>query len=240
MRAALLALLVATAATAQDARLVGDLTDLPPVSSIGEWRFLSGMGTQDESGFGGHGALSNGAYIADGVLVLTNSLDWMQIPDADYLTPASAITISFWARPAYGDWTPIGKEGSATDRAYYVRYASSLNYGWAFVVSADGSTFSMHQTGSAYQHDGIWAHVACVFVGGVSTKIYFNGIDTAAWRSVGYQQASIKNNSAPLTFGRRRDGGGAETYNGYLDDVRIFNRALTPDEIMELARKATR
>lgn len=240
MRLALpLALALVAVAAHADSRIAALDAAMPPYGAVGEWRFLDGQQTSDESGFGPAGTLTNGAYVADGLLVLTNAAApaSMCIPDADYLTPSNAMTVAFWARPQIGDWTDwtaIGKEGSATDRAYYVRYSSSFNYGWAFVVSADGSTFSEHRTGSAFQFDNAWQHVACVFVGGASTKIYVNGADTGAALTAGSQQSHIKNNDAPLCLGRRRDGAECGKYRGHLARVYLFPRAISPDEIQRL------
>ena len=235
MRLAAAILLALTCAASAQMPLALDV--MPPYGAAGEWRFLDGQQTSDESGNGGTGTLTNGAMVAAGILILTNSSApaTMCILDADALTPSNELTIAFWARPNCGDWTVIGKEGGTTDRAYYVRYDSTRNRGLIFVVSADGTTFSEHQTGSAYQHDGAWAHIACVFVGNASTKIYFNGVDTSASLVSGSQQAYIRNNSAPLCLGRRRDGITASTkYEGSLTRVYVYPRSLNIEEIQQL------
>jgi hypothetical protein len=69
-----------------------------------------------------------------------------------------------------------------------------------------------------------------VYDSAIGHKIYIDGVvdksDSNILTAVA-QSASADN----ANIGRRADG---NTFNGLIDDVRIYNRALSPDEIKRL------
>jgi hypothetical protein len=79
-------------------------------------------------------------------------------------------------------------------------------------------------------NDGQWHHVLAVYDSAIGHKIYIDGVvdksDSNILTAVA-QSASADN----ANIGRRADG---NTFNGLIDDVRIYNRALSPDEIKRL------
>ncbi len=77
--------------------------------------------------------------------------------------------------------------------------------------------------------DNIWQHVA--LTRGSDTRLYVNGIlqGTIANQS---PISSIQN----LTFGDRPTGG-SYPLNGQMDDIRVYDRVLTPSEIRTLATR---
>ena len=77
---------------------------------------------------------------------------------------------------------------------------------------------------------GTWYHVAAV-VRGSNVSLYINGkLDASGKRSI-----AAPTTTEPLTFGY---GGWNDHYPGILDDVRIYNRALTAEEIAKLHSEA--
>jgi len=79
---------------------------------------------------------------------------------------------------------------------------------------------------SAGTLDGAWHHVAVTFLG-TTTKIYIDGID----RALDYDTVEDINISSLLNIGHEA---GGFLFTGSLDDVRIYNRALTATDILEL------
>jgi uncharacterized coiled-coil protein SlyX len=81
--------------------------------------------------------------------------------------------------------------------------------------------------------NGEWHHVAAVFQGGVNTKLYVDGV--LKKQSEGVMPTSI-NPTGDLFIGR---GGSSERLEkrwvGSIDEVRIFNRALSGDEVSRLS-----
>lgn len=75
-----------------------------------------------------------------------------------------------------------------------------------------------------------WTHVAGTF-DGTTEKLFINGIEVASQPFTG---SIIASNAYPMAIGRLSDAGvGASRYwNGQIDEVRIWNRALTGAELM--------
>jgi hypothetical protein len=77
---------------------------------------------------------------------------------------------------------------------------------------------------------GQWNHIAVTF-DGTTAKTYFNGalVTTAAF-SFGFDR------EAPVQFGADTAGGG-NSFNGALDEIRIYDKVLSEAEIKQLAGK---
>ena len=85
--------------------------------------------------------------------------------------------------------------------------------------------------------DKEWYHVAFTFEGGVDglkSKLYINGVKEA---SAGHpDEAVLDDNQSPLWIGRP-DAVENFAWNGILDDVAIWNRALSEKEIQSVMNK---
>jgi len=148
------------------------------------------------------------------------------IPADPDLEPSSG-TIMFWMR-ANAPLPPPGNEGA-------ILFDHRTGSGTVIVLHDDGSVFFQTAPGTAnsfsagYLPDDVWHHVAVVYDQSAagSVTIYVDG----------YLQVSNPNQSAwswpadqQIELGRSHD-----TYwrrfDGYMDDFRIYNRALTDAEI---------
>ena len=90
--------------------------------------------------------------------------------------------------------------------------------------------------GTAVIATGSWQHLALVF--DYVAKImylYYNGvIDVTSGTIVGWGAAPTSNtNSLAMNIGSQHSGG-SEYFDGYLDDVRCYNRALPAKEILTI------
>lgn len=74
-----------------------------------------------------------------------------------------------------------------------------------------------------------WVHVVCTY-NGSRLKIYQNGVLTADVFATGVVTNTIVN----VEIGRQANGLGSTTYDGDIDEVRVYNRALNADEAMTL------
>jgi hypothetical protein len=81
----------------------------------------------------------------------------------------------------------------------------------------------------AYYEDGEWTHLAAV-MDGTNMTLYRDGESVAFKGYSGTRQA----NSAPLEIGRYHTSP-SWFFDGLMDDVRIYNRALSPEQIQRLA-----
>lgn len=123
--------------------------------------------------------------------------------------------------------------------------------GYPFVIRADaaGHVRCARYDGSANPSvgtnsvglvvgDGAWHHIACAFDAGAAPspalRLYVDGQEVA---STFVTALGETRNSSPLFLGRR-GGSDSEWFAGSLDDVRLYDRALTPARIAALAARA--
>jgi hypothetical protein len=174
----------------------------------------------------------------DGALEFDGVGDYIEIPDDDSLTPSNTITLSFWTYYK-GDRTGIYKftgcphyPGSpGNSRAYYLQVDPSTEKATLRIFSAV-TTYDDLESNTSLSID-TWHHVAATFSSG-QADIYIDGqLDNSTTMSV----SSIMNDAQVFSIG------GIWTYchdevtyeaTGKIDDVRIYGRALSDEEIQEL------
>jgi hypothetical protein len=143
-------------------------------------------------------------------------------------------TISFWMRSAGIDPNASGTVGAAV----FGRPAGSLVNEFV-IAQQDGGTllFNAPTTANVINSshnisDNLWHQIVLTYDGTISggCALYIDGVlditnaNTAAWT------ATV---GAPLQLGFTT-GGTLRAYNGLLDDVRVYNRQLTPAEVTSL------
>ena len=98
--------------------------------------------------------------------------------------------------------------------------------------SATGVSPNQDLYGSRNVNDGQWHHVAGVY-DGANMFLYVDGTLDVSQPATG----SIAQNSAPLRIGANASDGEDGTgyyFNGLIDEVSIYNRALTASEIQAI------
>ena len=143
--------------------------------------------------------------------------------DRDLLDLTTGMTLEAWVRPTWlgGGWkTVIMKE-----RPGGLAYA---------LYATDGAS----QPPAGYIHQGVdhgvvgpsvltlntWTHLATTY-DGAALRLYVNGALVASQAQTG----AITTSDGVLRFGGNSSWG--EYYQGYLDEVRVYNRALSQAEI---------
>lgn len=170
------------------------------------------------------GGVRGGAIQFDGVD------DWITVADAASLDLTAGMTLQAWVRPdAMEGWeTLMLKERGAGDFAYalYAHDGGSLP-GGAPVPSGNVRAGGTHQTlrGTTQLPAGVWTHVATTY-DGVTQRLYINGVQVASRA----QSGPIAVSAGVLRIGGNASFDG-EFFHGAVDEVRIFNRALTAAEI---------
>jgi arabinan endo-1,5-alpha-L-arabinosidase len=84
--------------------------------------------------------------------------------------------------------------------------------------------------------DDQWHHVVCVYDGGISAKLYFDGVEEASRNSIAATMPT--SSAANFSLGAPPTGWGA-MLNGSMDAVGIWNRALSDAEVTELYNSGT-
>jgi hypothetical protein len=211
---------------------------VPQNGLVGWWPFNGNA--NDESGNGNHGTV-NGATLASdrfGNPNLAFSFDGVNdaitIPDNALLRP-SFITISAWvlSNNLTSGGTIISKKQSSGMGEQYI--LGHDNQGMAnFQIKRNsncspGSNWQYLYTPQNVINNSLWEHVVCTY-DGVSMKFYNNSILVSSFNPV---PGGIDN----CIGGNLNIGWFSPTqflYNGIIDDIGIWNRALTNCEIAAL------
>ena len=203
----------------------------------GWWEMEEGSGTSviDSSGLGNDGTLSgNPTWITGQIgsaLHLDGSGDYALVPDDPSLDITDEITIAAWVRPDQTGTQYLVRKGTQGGvDGYELSLASTSSTGKIFFrlnQATSGNTYRIDST-EAYPTDGTWVHIAATYDGS-KIRLYINGVFDHEIDG----PAAIASNALPLGIGAQSDG--ASTFQGALDDVRVYARALSLAEIEALA-----
>lgn len=138
--------------------------------------------------------------------------------------PASSFTISFW----------YNRNSTSTNGVLIMNATNAAgNFIWIFQAGATNSQFGTNKQQFAWiwaqtaSTTSAWTHIVCVYNAGAMT-LYKNNVQVATGT---YTHTNVTSAVMPLYVGR---GVGGDFYNGKMDDIGIWNRALTVCEINDL------
>ena len=204
----------------------------------------------DESGHGNHGTLqgdipqlttdrfgnANSAYMFGGY----NNQGWVYVPNSSSLQLDNAMSMSFWMNlSGYDGMDGWGSYSTNANFAIICKEGDRNGFSTCVNKHEDGrlNINSWNNNGSyginTYQDYtlGEWMHCVVTIEDNLS-KIYINGV---------LQQDSIKNqvdfsnaNNCNMYIGIMRAGNMWYPFNGKIDDIALYNRALTPMEVNQL------
>ena len=98
--------------------------------------------------------------------------------------------------------------------------------------SPDGEAAGTGGNNTSYLTKGVWYKVAYTYDGAIS-KMYINGVLVDST----IKSAPFTPNSYPLSIGYNEDPSWPYWFNGVIDEIRIYNRALGPAAIQALANQ---
>jgi hypothetical protein len=197
------------------------------------WKLDEGSGTTaaDSSGNGNTGTLTNGpVWVAgqiDGALQFDGSNDYVACGNGASLNLNSQVTLAAWINP--------NTAGNGAHQIFVAKgdnsYALKHNTGNYMEFNIyDGTWYTARGPAvTAATFNGVWHHVAGTY-DGTTLKIYINGELQPAIASESHT-GDIDSSATAVSIGRDSDGGGRRYFNGLIDDVRIYSRALTVEEI---------
>ena len=209
---------------------------------IGLWRFneSSGSTAGDSSGNGNTGTLVNGPIWDTGelgsALKFDGTNDYVEIADSQSFDIESGLTIAAWINPAvaasYG--TIMSKfahiPGYRKD-IYWFLYNNKVG---ASLAGPSGTVGKDWKPDVSIQTD-TWTHLALTYDGTAMT-MFKDGQNVASTNVSGDLMLANSSSNEPLCIGSNTEWG--EYYNGIIDEVRIYNRALNEDEILNLFNEA--
>jgi hypothetical protein len=219
---------------------VGSSSDTAQVSAtpvndlVGRWKFdeNSGLTTADSSGNNNTGSLVNGpTWVAGkvGPAALSFSAGGLQSVTAanssSLNSPVSAITLAAWINAV--DWSGnrrILQKGNSDNQYRLLAENGVLKF---HLSGVDTLTAPLPPTGT-------WMHIAATWDGSLMT-LYTNGVQRTNLPAAG----SIATTSDLLAIAKKNTSGvSGDYFNGRLDDVRIYNRALSAAEVAVIMTNA--
>lgn len=208
--------------------------DRPHVTSVvAYWPMNENIGTSiaDVSGNDNHAVLLNGGeWLAGKVgagIRLDGQNDWMLVSDPGagwILDLSSALTISAWVRPSTtsGQQKLVSKDNIFE---FHLGHAGAGRYSLRLNNAGGGA-------GTTAVTAGQWQHLAASW-DGQTVRYYFNG---QADGSSPFQ-ATLNSNNNHLGIGARPPG--SNFLNGAIDEVRIYDGALSAAEVLALYQDTT-
>ena len=216
---------------------------------IGYWKFDEGTGTvaEDFSGLNNSGSLVNMDesdwvtttqtldYANPYALDFDGDNDYVNAGDHDSLEPDLPLTFAFWANADSNSVTNTAISLDSWGNTYYGAQVVLNSEGSISISYGDGtggtSSDRRSKKGGSYSA-GTWHNVIAVLSGPTDIKIYIDGEDVGGAYSGG--GGTIAYSSNPTVIGA------ATTtptlpFEGVIDDVRVYARALTGSEITALA-----
>jgi Concanavalin A-like lectin/glucanases superfamily/Cadherin-like len=193
---------------------------------VAAWGFeeASGNTVRDTSGNKLNGTISGAAWTAAGkygnALSFNGTSALVTVPDANALDLTTGMTLEAWVHPSAvsNTWRDVIYKG--LQDIYYLDATST--YG----PPAVGGTWISGNplVGTTTLPVNAWSHLAASY-DGAALRLYVNGVQVASRAQTG----SIATSNQALSIG------GDEFYGAYfaglIDEVRIYNRALTQNEI---------
>jgi hypothetical protein len=192
----------------------------------------SGATVSDSSGQANHGTITEATWTASGkygaALTFDGLNDWVTVADAPSLHLTTGITMSAWIFPTAlnggtsNGWRTVASKESSPANSYefYANSSTPVPRGY---ISVGGEYRSV--AGTIQLSLNVWSHLAFTY-DGVNLRLYVDGAQVGVTAATG---------TALVGTGPLRIGGNltwSEFFAGRIDELRIYDRALTPTEIV--------
>jgi len=210
---------------------------------VGWWKLDEGMGdiVLDWSGHDNHGTLANGPIWAEG-----NDGGALQFDGSnDYVNLGTPAELYIPDNYTYSAWFRVGEDINGDSDAQYllcIGSRSDLVFGVEDAVGVDGDLalhyydtapgFNSLGMGKTVWSSGDWHMVAGTKDSATGHKIYLDGELKNSDTNTNDDNYNTSRMISIGAMGWNND----EYFNGTIDDVRIYNRTLTQDEIQKIMR----
>ncbi len=213
----------------------GNCTDMVGMTlPIAHWKLDDATGFTAVDSIGGHnGTLENGPVWStsgqiDGALRFDGLNDRVIVPHDDTLSLTSAFTISAWIKnespTMSGTHRILSKESSGTNDNYWLSEQNGqLWFGVGGQFFSPGGSMALGQ----------WYHVAASFDSAAGeVRMYIDGTELLTQST----SVSLTSNTDSIYIGANWQG--EKYWDGLLDDVRLYDTALSSEVVAEVAASA--
>jgi len=201
---------------------------------VGHWGLDEGAGTvaTDSSGYGNDGVLVGNPQWVTGkiarALYFDGDGDYVEIPHAEILTVDTEVSVAAWINAETLDPSGEGYAGIVAKSNSPRSYSLYTTSGGPLHFSTNG--IGTNSVGSIPLNE--WVHVVASVVDGAH-EYYINGVlDNRTGSGVTLPGTA---DTANVLIGTTHEGA-ARVFQGMIDDVRIYNQALTLEELPEVMK----
>ena len=221
---------------------------VPKNGLVGYWPFNGNA--NDESGNGNHGTVNGATLTTDrnGVGNSAYSFDgysnFISVPNSSSIDiTGKEISITLWLNQQNlnSDFLQkgISKSGWGIGSGYELLYRNTYN-GDNGAIQLSWAHGGLQQTYDFNSKNSKWINITTVFSNGIGS-FFVDGKLISTNKGVGQAFTNFISNNYPLLFGKRTSG---QQYCGYvkgiMDDIAIYNRALTEQEVKQLYAGCTK
>jgi hypothetical protein len=215
---------------------------------VGYWKFDDGTGTKaaDSSGYGHAATLFNGVNWVTGKIGKSVSAEasrkqYVSVPAID-LSSTQAVTVMLWANRNYSS-----NGGSVLFEATNNSASSTTGFGFfpddatcQGIQATLRGDFGTAANCYSQPSSGVWHHLASVFdksqTGGGQVKFYVDGVLQTVNRCLSASTNTNNFGNNPIYLFSRA--GTTQFNSGTIDDLRIYNSALTGKQIQQIYNSA--
>jgi large repetitive protein len=212
---------------------------------VGWWKFDEGTGTEaaDSSGNSHTGTLTGSPVwstrkTAGDCLYFAANTDYVEIANPGNHLDGSNFTVCAWAcvtNAANTYMRVLDRVYNGQLACYVVSSVVGTMSGVAAVsgsVATDAGSKDFASAGPVSSiNSNVWAHLAWVYDGTSATlSVFTNGVLSSA-ASTAPATNGLKSSTSIIRIAQRADAGGNRGFVGWLDDVRLYSRALNTNEI---------
>lgn len=202
--------------------------------AVGIWLFDEGSGkvAHDSSENENHGELHGGKWVNGKfgkALEFNGTNEFVEVPDSDSLDLEEAVTMVCWFNwEGSGDgWQTFFSKGPMSGTwenwAYFINMPNRHTH---FCKNPGGARNCFNSPNNAFEPKK-WVHTAATY-DGKTQIVYIDGKDV----SKGALSGKMVPNNNYLGIGYRE--GSPHWWKGMLDDMAVFDRALSGDEIRDI------
>ncbi|NUP81081.1 MAG: hypothetical protein HOV96_26395, partial [Nonomuraea sp.] len=202
------------------------VTQPPTVSGlVAAYGMNAGTGTAvaDASGNGNNGTAASATWTAGKygqALSFNGTSSWVTVADSASLRLTGGMTLEAWVRPtSVAGWRTVLMKEFGADLAYAIMGSGSSGPA-AFIFTSSGA----NAPAASNLPVNAWSHVAATYDGS-TLRMFVNGTQVATNPTVG----NLRTGTSPLRIGG--NSGSGEYFSGLIDEVRVYNKALTPAQI---------
>ena len=217
---------------------------------VGHWTFdgadMAGTAVYDKSGNGNRGILTNSPGLIEGRI--GQAINFDGATDA-YLSAGTGASVADLGPMTLSVWMKPRSEGKASGGVVAWKSGGGANAGWRFDFDSGASRVNALRWRVDYTTDltreindnqitlNTWQHVLLTWDGSTTAAnvhIYIDGVEATYLTTTDATGSRTSDSASDLKIGRGDLGGAPQNFDGLIDDVRMYNRVLSADEIKRL------